>query len=492
MSVGLVLSDRYRLLEQLAVGGMGEVWRGSDEMLMRPIAIKLLREEHVSDEAARARFRSEARFAAALHHGGIAQVFDYGEHGGTAYLVMELVAGRSLSRELAEEGRLAPDRVMDVVEQAARALQVAHSAGIVHRDIKPANLMITNKGKLKITDFGIARGLQGSDLTQTGMVMGTVHYLSPEQASGKSVTGASDLYSLGVVAYECLAGHPPFDADAPVAVALKHVSEPPPPLPEYIPLEVRELVYGLLEKSPLTRLGGAREVADRAYLISAALRGESGFAEPGFGVAEVITGGPRDRFPSGYDHHGTALNGFDRPADGPATCAENDFGFDDGAAVRSTGGLAADNLPSGVLAAHKERTSGRSLLFVVAMTAGLLILGAIVVGSLLRDSAPAEFANENRGPARSGLDPGLPVPSTKPPSDQLVPKPATTARGPGARRTTRPSRDASPPRKARSTPIPTKPNVPEPTPRPAEPPVIPPSPDPDPSSSPAGGLGSGT
>ncbi|SEG75730.1 serine/threonine protein kinase [Thermomonospora echinospora] len=270
-SADLVLDSRYRLLRRLATGGMGEVWEGSDELLNRPVAVKLLRQEHVGDEHARARFRAEARYAAALQHGGIAQVYDYGEHDDRAYLVMELVPGESLSRILARTGGLTPEATLDVVAQAARALQVAHTAGIIHRDVKPGNLMVTAEGTVKITDFGIARGLNVSTLTQTGMVMGTAHYVSPEQASGQPITFATDLYSLGVVAFECLTGRPPFDAEQPVAIALKHVREAPPELSAEVPDAVRALVRALLAKDPQERPGDAQAVADEAYMIHDAL-----------------------------------------------------------------------------------------------------------------------------------------------------------------------------------------------------------------------------
>jgi eukaryotic-like serine/threonine-protein kinase len=222
MTTPLVLNHRYRLDERLASGGMGEVWKATDELLGRSVAVKLLKEIYFSDESFRMRFRAEARFAASLQHSGIAQVYDYGEQDDKAYLVMELVPGETLSRILSVEGRLSTDTALDIIGQAARALHIAHSAGIIHRDIKPANLMVTADGVLKITDFGIARG-GGATVTQTGQVMGTAQYVSPEQATGRKITPASDLYSLGVVAYECLAGMPPFAADTPIALALMHV-----------------------------------------------------------------------------------------------------------------------------------------------------------------------------------------------------------------------------------------------------------------------------
>jgi eukaryotic-like serine/threonine-protein kinase len=266
-----VLDGRYELIERIASGGMGEVWRGVDQILGRPVAIKLLASAHASDEQFRARFRAEARYAAGLSHPGIARVFDYGETSplGGPYLVMELVNGEPLSTILEREGRLPAYVTMDIVAQAARALDVAHQAGIVHRDIKPGNLLITADGTAKITDFGIAKARASVDanLTATGIVMGTALYVSPEQATGATVTGASDIYSLGVVAFECLAGQPPFIAEQPLAIAIMHKHDPVPPLPADVPRPVADLVFAMLAKDPEDRPGSALHVADRAQVI---------------------------------------------------------------------------------------------------------------------------------------------------------------------------------------------------------------------------------
>ena len=288
---GVVLSGRYRLEQRIATGGMGEVWRGGDEVLGRPVAIKLLKHAYLGDQALASRFRAEARYAAALSHPAIAQVFDYGEQnsgaGNEAYLVMELVPGEPLSAILARAGRLSAEATLDIIGQAASALQAAHAAGIVHRDIKPGNLLVTATGRVKITDFGIARAVQAAQaghLTQTGMVMGTAQYVSPEQASGLQVTHASDIYSLGVVAYECLAGAPPFSADALIALALAHVRERPPPLPPTVPGPVSDLVMRMLAKQPQDRPASAQAVADRATRLRDAMP-----ITPGPGLAEVTS-----------------------------------------------------------------------------------------------------------------------------------------------------------------------------------------------------------
>jgi serine/threonine protein kinase len=265
-----VLDDRYTLIERIATGGMGEVWRGSDLLLGRRVAIKMLAAMHAGDEQFRARFRAEARYASSLSHPGITRVYDYGEESplGGPYLVMELVDGQPLSEILERYGRLDPYVVIDIVAQAARALDAAHRAGIVHRDIKPGNLLIMADGTTKITDFGIAKAnVPDVNLTATGIVMGTALYVSPEQATGAPLAGASDVYSLGVVAYECLAGDPPFVADQPLAIAIMHKHDPVPPLPADVPRPVADLVYQMLAKNPQDRPDSARHLADRADVI---------------------------------------------------------------------------------------------------------------------------------------------------------------------------------------------------------------------------------
>jgi serine/threonine protein kinase len=285
-----LLGGRYRLSGRIAVGGMGEVWRGTDELLDRPVAVKLLSAAHATDDSFRARFRAEARYAASLSHPNIAQVFDYGEMpedeeapeglpAGGAYLVMELVQGEPLSAVIAREERLSPTDSLRIVSQAADALAAAHEAGIVHRDIKPGNLLVTGDGTTKITDFGIARALwaaQASHLTQTGMVMGTASYVSPEQATGGTITSGSDIYSLGVVAYECLTGTPPFTAETPVAIAVAHMHRPVPPLPDDVPAPIADLILTMLAKQPEDRPQSARWVADRARQLRSALPASPG------------------------------------------------------------------------------------------------------------------------------------------------------------------------------------------------------------------------
>jgi serine/threonine-protein kinase len=253
------LGDRYELTALIAAGGMGQVWRGSDSLLGRPVAVKVLRSEYTADPTFQARFRAEAQHAAALSHPNIAAVFDYGETEtadgeALSYLVMELVEGEPLSAVLHREGRLDAEATLSLLEQTASALAEAHRVGLVHRDVKPGNILVRGDGSVKITDFGIAWSADSVPLTRTGQVIGTPQYLAPEVAEGKHATPASDVYALGLVGYECLCGHPAFEGDNAVTIALKQVREDPDPLPDELPGEVRTLIRRALSKDPAVRM----------------------------------------------------------------------------------------------------------------------------------------------------------------------------------------------------------------------------------------------
>ncbi len=256
-----VLGGRYRLDSFLASGGMGDVWRATDEVLDRSVAVKIMRPEASADPVFQQRFREEAMLTAGLSHHNIATLFDYGEHEEISYLVMELVEGPSLSQAIKDSGAFEVDRVRSVVGQMALALHAAHEAGVVHRDVKPANVLITEDGVVKLTDFGIARAANASQLTRTGETLGTPNYLSPEQAQGRSATPASDLYSLGVIAHELLSGRRPFDRGTPVATALAHISDPVPTLPNSVPGDLLEIIGRCLAKDPDERPASAQDVA---------------------------------------------------------------------------------------------------------------------------------------------------------------------------------------------------------------------------------------
>ncbi len=232
---------------------MGEVWKGYDIQLGRPVAIKALRSDAANSEAKLRRLRAEAHNSANLAHPNIAALFEYYEHDGIGFLIMEYVPSKSLADIYHEQGAMDPTELLPILIQVARGLFVAHSHGVIHRDVKPANIMVSDDGEVKITDFGVSYSTNQEQITQDGMVVGTAQYISPEQAQGKQATAQSDIYSLGVVAYEGLCGHRPFTGATPVDIAAAHVNEPVPPLPDSIDLQLRQFVMSMLEKDPRDR-----------------------------------------------------------------------------------------------------------------------------------------------------------------------------------------------------------------------------------------------
>jgi serine/threonine protein kinase len=268
---GVTLGGRYRLEERIAGGGMGDVWRGTDDVLGRTVAVKILLPALLDEPGFAERFRGEARTMATINHPGVVDVYDYGSDQQLAFLVMEYVEGDALSRTLSRVGRLTPARTMALVAQAADALQAAHANGIVHRDVKPGNLLVRPNGTLVLTDFGIARSALVGQLTVAGAVLGTASYISPEQAAGDVATAASDVYALGVVAYQCLSGHRPFDGSTPIEIAMKHVRETPRPLPGDIPPAVRAIVERALAKDPAARWPSAAAMAAVARQAASSL-----------------------------------------------------------------------------------------------------------------------------------------------------------------------------------------------------------------------------
>ena len=287
---GITLGGRFQLTSRIAIGGMGEVWKAQDQVLGRIVAIKILKDEYTGDPGFRARFRAEAKHTALLNHEGIANVFDYGEEDGSAYLVMELVPGEPLSTMIERERVLSADWTLSMIAQTARALAVAHAQGLVHRDVKPGNLLITPEGKVKITDFGIARLADQVPLTQTGQVMGTAQYLAPEQATGQIATGSSDIYSLGIIGYECITGHRPFSGESQIAIALAQVNDAPPPLPDTLPTPVRALLMSMLAKEPANRPANALKLSEAAEAIRAGDIKAAHAAVPGMLLFEATTG----------------------------------------------------------------------------------------------------------------------------------------------------------------------------------------------------------
>jgi len=253
---------QFELMTLLGVGGMGEVWYAVDHALKRDVAIKVLPQATAADPDVRARFLREARLAARLNHPHIATIFAVEEHQSVFYLVMELVKGAPLDRLIAE-GPMALPTAIDIAVQVASAIEEAHAHGIIHRDIKPENIMVTPRG-VKVLDFGIAREIaprDGSNMTQAGVVMGTPHYMSPEQAQGRALDGQSDIFSLGTVLYEMLSGRKPFDGSSPIDVMIRIASTPHAPLTG-VPPAVAAAVDRCLQKNPAARFRSAGELAD--------------------------------------------------------------------------------------------------------------------------------------------------------------------------------------------------------------------------------------
>src|SRR3954469_17095049 len=251
--VGQVFSNRYEIEREIARGGMAEVYLARDQALNRPVALKALFPEYAREPSFVERFRREAQAAANLNHPNIVAIYDWGQESGTYFIVMEYVEGRSLRDLIRSEGRLEAGQAADITAEIASALAFAHRSGVVHRDVKPGNVLLTRSGTVKVTDFGIARAGTSDGLTQTGSVMGTATYFSPEQAQGLAVDGRSDVYSVGVVLYELVCGVPPFVAESPVSVAYKHVREEPiaPSVrAPGIPPALEQIILGALAKDP--------------------------------------------------------------------------------------------------------------------------------------------------------------------------------------------------------------------------------------------------
>lgn len=260
-----MLGDRYRLDEFVASGGMGQVFRATDLTLGRTVAVKVLLPGHTSKSEFGARFRAEARIMASIGHPGVVGVYDYGEsREGTLYLVMAFVDGKPLGERINRDGTMPVGDTLDIVAQAADALQAAHDRGIIHRDVKPNNLLVNENGGVTLVDFGVARSQSVTSVTKVNAVIGTALYMSPEQASGKPISPSTDIYALGAVAYHCLTGSPPFTGSSPLEIAIKHLQDEPPPLPESLPAAARALVERAMAKAPDDRFPTAAALAQAA------------------------------------------------------------------------------------------------------------------------------------------------------------------------------------------------------------------------------------
>ncbi len=481
---GMTLAGRYRLDARLGAGGMGEVWRGEDTVLARTVAVKVLLPGRLDDPGFAVRFQGEARAMATVNHPGVVDVYDYGVtevpgDGSTAYLVMRFVDGEPLDRLLTRLGRIGAEPAMELIAQAASALQAVHERGIVHRDVKPGNLLVRSDGTLVLTDFGIARADQGSRLTDAGMVLGTAAYCAPEQAEGAPVTPAVDIYALGVVAYECLAGQRPFDGDSPVTIALKHIREEPPPLPPDVPPAVRAIVERAMSKDPARRWPSAAAMsqAARQSVLSPAAGmpgtvvpdaapayGPQGLAGGGYGPQGVTgvpaatgmgvppaptgattqagpyQGGPEALPATGATYRVTRESWNDAPAVPPATVASPQQGS-------RTARRAAQ---------RSKRGRGMP---VAAGVAGFAVVGGLAVLGINMASA-GSTTPESPAPSLTLITPSptpsptraVSRPSTKPSQDVPVSRPSPTKRKPSP--TPSPTPSPSPSRTASPTPSP--------------------------------------
>ncbi|MHB8986009.1 MAG: protein kinase domain-containing protein, partial [Eubacteriales bacterium] len=264
--IGKLLGNRYQILEQLGGGGMAIIYKGRDTFLNRFVTIKVLRPEFTSDEEFVKRFSREAQAIARLSHPNIVSIFDVGREGEVPYLVMEYVEGDNLKNKIRTNGAISqPERAVEIARQVLSALQHAHDNNIVHRDIKPHNILITTGGAAKLTDFGIAREATTATLTQSDTIVGSVHYLSPEQARGETAGPGSDIYSLGIVMYEMLTGELPFNGDTPISVAIKHIQDVPAPPSRINPAvspELEKVIIRAMAKNPADRFESARKMAE--------------------------------------------------------------------------------------------------------------------------------------------------------------------------------------------------------------------------------------
>ncbi|HWH13653.1 MAG TPA: protein kinase, partial [Miltoncostaeaceae bacterium] len=289
---GDVIGGRYRIEDVLGTGGMARVYRAQDQELGRPVAVKVLADRYAADPTFVERFRREASAAAQLNHPNIVQVFDRGEAGETYYIVMEYLPGPDLKTIIRRRGTISADETVEAGLQILSALAAAHRRDVIHRDVKPQNVIMADDGTLKVTDFGIARAGADSEMTEAGSVIGTAQYLSPEQARGGEVTPSSDCYAVGIVLYEMLTGRVPFDAERPVAVAMKQINEPPVPPSVYepsVPAELEGVVLKALAKRPSERYRTADEFSAALHDVRARLDGVTGQT----GVLGPATAGTR-------------------------------------------------------------------------------------------------------------------------------------------------------------------------------------------------------
>jgi serine/threonine-protein kinase len=407
-----VFNGRYELLRHIARGGMADVYLARDDLLNREVALKVLFPEFANDPSFVERFRREAQAAANLNHPNIVGIYDWGQERGTYYIVMEHVSGRSMSDVLRSTGPLSPDRAAEIAFDVAGALTVAHAAGLVHRDVKLGNILVSDGGDVKVADFGIATALHGgtdAGLTQHGSVMGTATYFSPEQAQGKAVDGRSDLYSLGVVLYEMLAGVPPFQAETPVAVAYKHVQEKPQGLRERgvnVAQSLEAITMKLLAKSPANRYPSADDLGNdlRRYLAGAhkipgkGAAAAAGVVAAGGAAAAAASQAPQPSTPSSASVDATTA----QPVTPAAQPAQQPGAAPVGAVADPNAAAMAAQYPGGYYY-EEAPSSGGGMWRTAALVSALAIL-VVILGYLF-----VEFLDALGGGSDSQVDDGDPA-----------------------------------------------------------------------------------
>ncbi len=453
--VGHTLDGKYRIEQRLGVGGMGTVYRARHLLIDRPVAVKVLNPRFVEDEAAQVRFRREAKAAGRLQHANAVGVTDFGRTAdGYVYIVMELLEGRTLREVLAKEAPLDTARAVALMLQTSAAVAAAHEAGIIHRDLKPANIFVVQNSEkpavVKVLDFGIAKlaaeSLDDDDpksLTLIGVMIGTPRYMSPEQCDGAELTPAADVYSLGVILYELLSGVVPFSGTSPLAIAMKHASEPPRPLREFvasIPPPLEEVVMHALEKRPEDRPANASEFRSELLAVAERLGLEHAAATSAPDITALRNVGTES--PSGR-----LIIDISRLRENrAATSGANEMTVISpalGASILSSGGPGpAEN--TGLIATEKpsfprvsvqlteglQRAKRTPLLLVAVMVAALLIIGLAIVALRSQSTAPATEIKQVASPsptAEASQSPSpLPSPTLTPKREQAKPAPANS------------------------------------------------------------------
>ncbi|RSM68823.1 serine/threonine protein kinase [Actinoplanes sp. ATCC 53533] len=506
LSSGSLLDNRYRLDERIATGGMGDVWRGTDVVLGRTIAVKVLRTAMLADPEFAARFYGEARMMAAFRHPGVVEVYDYSagdrnDEDNCAYLVMAYVDGEPLSARLKDQGRLGVAETMSIVSQAAEALHAAHENGTVHRDVKPGNLIVKPNGTVILVDFGVARSAAVTSVTGLNAIVGTALYMAPEQVAKGNVTPATDVYALGAVAYHCIAGNPPFDGDNALQVALRHLEDEPEPLPEnLVPPAVRELISRAMAKQPEDRFSNAAEFAAAAQIAAGPLdwRAQTGTSMTGTSMRRPLRSPATGTALGGTTMGGTTFGGAGVSSAGLSGTAL-------GASGRTGTGMSGTSLtrpmspagprpllpgqrnlleaaPPAMPAPPRKRGRSKNEIVVLLTVIGLFILAGGLALAIAMQNSSAD-ADERPNPvvpnvtADASEEPDEPVETTRPPATARTnnqqnnntrkPTPSAT-----------PSKSVTPSATPPSSPATTKPTTTPPTTAPTTEPTTTPTVDP--------------